>query len=132
MVLSKTLPRSLALNLMLYRRWRSGWLECVKCLYLSVFFLPQFSWPFSGPFKIFSFLPDYCHDLSTSRRIILSKHCVSCLIFLFFPVRRHHGRLTFPYACSLALSVILLSPFINAFQLIAMQVFENSTSFSIN
>ena len=93
MVLSKTLPRSLALNLMLFKRWRSGWLECDKdsIFMILLFFLEFLTFlrtihELLWTSKISSLFPDYFHDLSTPHRIILFKHCVShvsCFIFLF-------------------------------------------------
>ena len=108
MILSKTLPRSLVLILMLYRRWCSDCLECVKNFIFIVLFL-QFSWPYPNhSWNIMNFRNLFFSSWLLSWFINITSHNSvqaprsSCLMFLFsflIPVRRCHGRFSFPFAC---------------------------------
>ena len=64
-----------------------SWLECVKkIIFIILFKFLILSLNHSWIIIIFSFLPDFFHDISTPHPIILFKHCVPhvlCLIFLF-------------------------------------------------
>lgn len=122
MVLSKTLPRSLALNLMLFKRWRSGWLECDKdSIFMILLFLlprifdlsPNHSWIIMNFQNLFSFSWLLSWFINPTSHNSVQALRFSCLMFHFsflIPVRRCHGRLSFPSAChviharSLALS----------------------------
>lgn len=117
MVLFKTLPRSLALILMLYRHWCTGCLDCVNFFFQFYFFFPSFLnlFPNIHSWNIMNFQNLLFSSWLLSWFINFTSHNSvqalrsSSLMFLFsFQSRRFRGRL--PFAChviharSLALS----------------------------